>query len=74
MDKKNKEKFIYKISHKISQKILDKSDKLILIGDCMKKVVEKSYDVNLEKIFIIENWALKEIEKYEKKFISIKIK
>jgi len=67
MDKKNKEKFIYKISHKISQKILDKSDKLILIGDCMKKVVEKSYDVNLEKIFIIENWALKEIEKYEKK-------
>lgn len=62
--------FFYKILKKISQKILDKSDELIVIGDVMKKLLMKNYDVSSEKISIIENWSLKEIEEFKENYTS----
>jgi glycosyltransferase involved in cell wall biosynthesis len=67
IDKNNKNKFYYKFSKKISQKIIDKSEKVIVIGECMANALKKSYQIEENKIKIIENWALKEIEEYQEK-------
>lgn len=70
MNPEKRKSLIYKFSKKIAQKILDKADKVIVIGDCMKKNLIKEYEINEYKISVIENWALKEIEEYNFKEIK----
>jgi len=65
IDKKNKNKFFYIISKKISQKIINGADIIVVIGSCMEKTLKEEYQVNENKLTVIENWALKEIEEYK---------
>ncbi len=60
-------KIYYKLLHKCSQIILNKSDHLIIVGKSMIKKLKMNYIYDKNKIDIIENWALKEIENYQPK-------
>mgnify|MGYP000863204833 FL=1 len=61
-NQKSRMNLIYLILKNISQKIINHADKIVVIGKCMKKKLKENYDIDENKITIIENWALKEIE------------
>jgi len=47
---------ITKIWSKVNRLVYDNADKIIVLGECMKQVIQQNYLQNSEKIKVIQNW------------------
>jgi len=62
LQKVRKRSLIYRVLRKIAKNLFDESDRIITVGQKMKEKIREEYGVNPDKITVIENWALKELE------------
>lgn len=50
------EGIITNIWRKVNRSVYDNADKIIVLGECMKQVIQKNYLQDSEKIRVIQNW------------------
>ncbi|HNW47841.1 MAG TPA: glycosyltransferase family 4 protein [Thermotogota bacterium] len=53
---------LYRLLWKITKRLYDHSDRIIVVGRKMKEKIIEDYALNPGKIQVIENWALRELE------------